>query len=85
MQPVALDYKLAPPHIHCTNSTEEAIYTWKCYFLSVLDSVEPDFPIHLWYRLISQAATTLNILRLPYINPQLSSEAQINGAYNFNR
>ena len=40
--------------------------------------------MHLWCRLIRQATTTLNLLRQYRINPQLSAEAQLNDAFNFN-
>ena len=46
-QSVALDYQLAPPHIHHTNAAKKAIDTWKYHFLAGLASVDPNFPIHL--------------------------------------
>jgi hypothetical protein len=78
-------YQLAPPNMHRTNAAEKAIDTWKCHFIAGLSSVDPDFPMHLWCRLIPQATTTLNLLRALRINPRLSAEAQLNGAFNFNR
>jgi hypothetical protein len=78
-------YQLAPPNMHRTNAAEKAINTWKCHFIAGLSSVDPDFPMHLWCRLIPQATTTLNLLRASCINPRLSAEAQLNGAFNFNR
>ena len=84
MQSVALACQFAPPHSHRTNAAEKAIDTWKCHFLAALASVDPDFPIHLWCRLIYQATTTLNILRPSHINLRLSAKAQLNIAYDFN-
>jgi hypothetical protein len=78
-------YQLAPPNMHRTNAAEKAIDTWKCHFISGLSSVDPRFPMHLWCRLIPQATTTLNLLRPSRINPRLSAEAQLNGAFDFNR
>jgi hypothetical protein len=77
--------QLAPPNMHRTNAAEKAIDTWKCHFISGLSSVDPAFPMHLWCRLITQATTTLNLLRPSRINPRLSAEAQLNGAFDFNR
>jgi hypothetical protein len=65
-------YQLAPPNMHRTNAAEKAIDTWKCHFIASLSSVDPDFPMHLWCRLIPQATTTLNLLRASRINPRLS-------------
>ena len=78
-------YQLAPPNIHRTNAAEKAIDTWKCHFIAGLSSLDPNFPLHLWCRLIPQATTTLNLLRPSRINPRLSAEAQLNGAFDFNR
>jgi hypothetical protein len=41
--------------------------------------------LHLWCRLIRQATTTLNLLRQSHINPRLSAEAQLNGAFDYNK
>ena len=78
-------YQLAPPNMHQTNAAEKAIDTWKCHFIAGLSSLDPAFPMHLWCRLISQATTTLNLMRPSRINPCLSAEAQLNGAFDFNR
>jgi hypothetical protein len=48
-------------------------------------SVDRDFPIHLWDRLLPQALLTLNLLRGSRINPKLSAYAQVHGTYDFNR
>ena len=85
MQSVALDYQLAPPHINHTNAAKKGIDHRKCHFLSGLVSVDPNFPINFWCRLISQATTTLNLLWPSRINRRLSAEAQLNSAYDFNR
>jgi hypothetical protein len=41
--------------------------------------------MHLWCRLIPQATTTLNLLCQSHINPRLLAEAQLNGAFDFNK
>jgi hypothetical protein len=50
-----------------------------------LCSVDRDFPIHLWDRLLPQALLTLNLLRGSRINPKLSAYAQIHGTFDHNR
>jgi hypothetical protein len=77
--------QLAPPNMHRTNAAEKAIDIWKCHFISGLSSVDPNFPMHLWCRLIAQATTTLNLLRPARLNPRLSAEAHRNGAFDYNR
>lgn len=79
-----ITWQLVPPGIHRTNLAEKAIGTWKDHFIAILASLDPNFPMHLWCRLIPQATTTLNLLRPSRINPRLSAEAQLNGAFDFN-
>ena len=40
--------------------------------------------MHLWCRLLPQATTTLNLLRPSNINPKVSAEAILNGAFDYN-
>ena len=79
-----VDCQLCPPHDHRTNQSEKAIDTWKCHFLAGLIGVDPDFPIHLWCSLLSQATQTLSVLRRSWINPRLPEEAELNGAFDYN-
>ena len=55
--------QLVPPYNHRTNPAERAIGTFKDHFIAGLSSLPPDFPLHLWDRLIELATTTLNLLR----------------------
>ena len=50
-----------------------------------LSSCDPNFPLHLWDRLIPHATLTLNLLCPSRPNPRLSAESQLNGAFDFNR
>ena len=77
-------FQLVPPHLHRRNAAERAIGIWKEHFISLLATTDPQFPMHLWCRLIDQATTTLNLLRPSRINPRLSAEAQLNGAFDYN-
>ena len=77
-------YQLTPPHIHRCNAAERAIRTFKNHFISGLCSVDRNFPLHLWCRLLDQAELTLNMLRTSRINPNLSAHEQIHGTHDFN-
>ena len=77
-------FQLVPPHIHRRNAAERAIQTFKNHLIAGLTSVHPDFPMHLWCRMIEHAEITLNLLRPSRINPKLSAYAQLNGAFDYN-
>eukprot|EP00957_Ditylum_brightwellii_P017262 1300542-Ditylum_brightwellii.AAC.1 len=70
--------------MHHRNTAERAIQTFKAYFIVGLFLTDPNFPLQLWDRLIPQALLTLNLFHQLRINPQLSAEAQLNGAFDFN-
>jgi hypothetical protein len=80
-----VDFQLVPPGIHRRNAAERAIRTFKNHFVTGLCSVDKNFPIHLWDRLLPQAEITLNLLRGSRINPKLSAWAQVHGTFDFNR
>ena len=60
-------------------------YPHKDHLIAGLISCNPNFPLHLWDRLIPHATLTLNLLRPSRLNPILLAEAQLNGAFEFNR
>ena len=64
--------QLVPPHMHRRNLSEHAIQTFKAHFVSILSGTDPNFPLHLWCRLIPQTEITLNMLRTSRINDNLS-------------
>jgi hypothetical protein len=80
-----IDYHLAPPHIHRRNNAERAIQTFKNHLISGLCSVDSNFPLKLWDKLLPQATITLNLLRKSIIKPRISAYAQLNGRFDFNR
>ena len=81
----SVKFQLVPPHLHCTNANKRAIQTYKDHLVAGLSSCDPKLPLHLWDRLIPHATLTLNLLRPSRLNPRLSMEAQLNGAFNYNR
>jgi hypothetical protein len=78
-----MEYQLIPTHCH--NAAERDIHTFKEHFVAGLASVDPHFPLHLWDRLLPQAALTLNILRTSRQHPQLSAAAHYHGMVDCNK
>jgi hypothetical protein len=76
--------QLVPPGVHRANAAERAIRTLKNHLIAGLCTTDPDFPMHLWDRLLPQALLTLNLLRASRINPRLSAYAQVFGTYSYN-
>ena len=71
------EYQLVTPRIHRRNSTENGIGNFKDHFIAGLASVDPKIPLHLWCRLLPQWLLTLNLMRQPRLNPNLSAYAQM--------
>ena len=57
-----VDFQLVLPQVHHLNAAEGSIQTFKNHFVSGLFSVNQDFPMHLWDRLLPQAEITLNLV-----------------------
>ena len=81
----SVKFQLVTPYLHGTNASERAIQTYKYHLIAGLSSCNPNFPLHIWDRLIPHATLTLNLLRPYRLNPRLSAEAQLDGAFDFNR
>ena len=81
----SVKFQLSPPYLHRTNAAEREIQTYKDHLIASLSSCDTKSPLHLWDRLIPHANLTLNLLRPSRLNPRLSSEAQLNVAFDFNR
>ena len=77
-------FQLAPPNMHRRNAAERAIRTFKNHFIAGLSTTNPDFPLHLWDKLIPQAELTLNLLRTSRLHPQLSAHTHLMGQFDFN-
>ena len=78
-----MTYQLVPPHDHRRNIAEKAIQVFKDHFISILCGCDPDFPMHLWDRLLPQAELTLNLLRTSRLVPTVSSYAHVYGQFNY--
>jgi len=70
-----MSFQLVPLHLHRTNAVERAMVTFKDHLIAELSSTDHSLPMHLWCRLLPQAQTALNLLRLSRINPRISAEA----------
>ena len=80
-----IKYELVPPHIHRRNAAERAIRTFKNHFIAGLASLDPNFPMAQWDRLLDQAVLTINHLRNARANPNLSAHAYLHGVFDFAR
>jgi len=80
-----LSYQLVPPNNHRRNYEEKAIGTFKDHFISGLCSLGPQFPLHLWCRLLPHAQDTLNLLRPSHIDPQKSAFEILRGKLHYNK
>jgi hypothetical protein len=80
-----MTYQLDPPHCHRRNAAERAIRTFKEHFVAGLASVDTDFPMHLWYRLLPQAEISLDLLRTSRLHPQLSAAAHLHGLVDYTK
>ena len=69
--------------MHRRNAAERAISVFKDHFIAGLASVNKDFPLHLWCRMLPHAELTLNLLRQSRINPKLSGHAILHGEFNY--
>jgi hypothetical protein len=67
------------------NAAERSIRTFKERFVAGLSSVDPQFPLHLWDRILPQAEITLNLLRTSRLHPQLSAAAHFHGLIDYNK
>ena len=57
-----IQHQLVPPNCHRANAAERAIQTFKNHFKAGLATLDPDFPVKEWDRLLPQAELTLNLL-----------------------
>jgi hypothetical protein len=80
-----VEYQLVPPYFNRRNAAERAITTFKEHFVAGLASADPDFPLHLWDRLLPQEEMTLNLLRTSRQHPPLCAAAHFRGMIDYNK
>ena len=71
--------------MHRRKWAERSIQTYKAHLIAGLVGINPKLPLHLWCRLITQCEQTLNMMRSTHINPNISSDAYLQGIHDFNR
>ena len=69
--------------MHWLNYAERSVTAFNNHFISALCAVDPLLPFYLWYRLLTQVVTTLNMLRQSRLNLELSEYEQVDGVHNF--
>jgi len=84
-QSYQITFQRVPPREHRANAAERAIRTFKNHFVSILCTVDSQFPLSEWDRLLPQATLTLNLLRSSRIHPSLSAHASMFGQFDYNR
>ncbi|EJK55033.1 hypothetical protein THAOC_25280 [Thalassiosira oceanica] len=77
--------ELVPPYCHRRNVAEVQIKNFKSHFISVLAGVDPDFPCHLWDKLLPGAEIQFNLLRQSNMTPTVSAYAHLFGPFDYNR
>ena len=80
-----IDFQLVPLHPPSKCCQRVIRGTVQNHFIAGLCSVDKNFPLHLWDKLLPQAELTLNLMRGSGINPRLSAHAQMAGPFDFNR
>ena len=58
---------------------------FKDHLKAELASLDPDFPLSEWDRLIDQCILTLNLLCSARVNPKLSKHAFLFGQFDYNK
>ena len=85
MTSMNINYQLVTPSNHRANNAERAIQTFINHFIVGLFSVDRDFHIQLWGRLLQKATISLNFLRQSRTLTHLSTYTNIFGGFYYNR
>ena len=59
-----VNYQKVPPHCHQANAAERATERGKHHLIAGLSSLDEEFPMNQWDKLIPQGEESLNMLRL---------------------
>ena len=85
MNTMNLKYQLIPPSNNRAKNAERVIQTFKNHFIAGLCSVDKDFHLQLWDRILQQSTISLNFLRQSITLPHISAYTHIFGEFYFNR
>ena len=73
MMTMNIKYQLVPPSNHRENNAGNAIKKLNNHFIAGLNSVDKDFHVQLWDRLLQQVKICLNLIRQPVTLPHISA------------
>jgi hypothetical protein len=68
-----MPYQLVPHPFHRRNAADPVIQTFKEKNIAGSSSVDQDFPMHIWDRLLPQADMKLNVPHTSRMHLQLSA------------
>ena len=84
MATMNIKYQLVPPINNIANNAEREINNFNNHFIEGLCSVDADFRLQLWIRMIPQTRIILNLLQQSRLNSHLSEYTHIYGYFDFN-
>ena len=76
-----IEYEKVQPHMYWQNMAEKAIITFKDRFQVMMAGIDNMFPMHLWYHLLTQAESMLNMMPPTDITPTISAYKYIYGQH----
>ena len=80
-----LDYQIAAPGDHCSNTAEAAIRFVKAHFISVRACAGKSFDPKDWDLVLARTEHTGNMLRPSRINPLASAHTMVSGHHGFRK
>ena len=73
MTTMNIKYQVVPPSNHREKNTDRSIQKFKNHFVAGLCSVDKDFHLQLWDRLLQQTAISINLLMQSITLPHISA------------
>ena len=80
-----IQYQLVPAGNHIRNAAEHSIQTFKHHHVAGILGVDPNFPLHLWDKLLPQCEITLNMLHASLTHQQIYANDAVNRTFDFNK
>ena len=74
-----IDFQLTLAGIHRCNRAKRSIQNFKNHLIASLCTVNPEFHLNLWNKLMPQAVLMINLLQPSRVNPRLLAYAQVHG------
>ena len=77
MTTMEIKYKLASPGNHISENAERSIQTFNNQFIAGIFSVNEEFHLKIWDRMLQQATMSLKFLQQSRLHPQLSAYSHL--------